>query len=437
MIVEWLNPAAFAGLAAIAGPLIVHLLWRRRAVRVAFPSVRFIAGASTAAVRPRRPSDGLLLLLRLTIITAAITALAAPVVVTPWKQATWDSRLSRAVVVDASGSMRDATARASEAAAAARQGATHAVGIEAPDLREGVGRAVTTLRSSPPGRREIVIVSDLHAGAISAADLDGVPPSYGLRFVDVGRLPRSRTIRGPATLGAGPVVGRAQSIELAGPGTEVRLVPAAPSVQGLRIEHGRGRSDELLRLVALAGAPAPAADQPIAFTFAPVPIAGRVSAWMAGAILAMRTDERLLAAAREHRAPQAAPPAPGAPWITVGRAAAGEPVVLAGAHEGELTIFVRANPEDFLAAAALRAVLLARRGIGEWTEQEIERIPAATLAAWTRAPQPFVPSRDQLRIHDESDSRLLWVLVLLWMLLERVVRRRSPQRPRQQYADAA
>ncbi|HZB25414.1 MAG TPA: hypothetical protein VE379_04750, partial [Vicinamibacterales bacterium] len=242
---------------------------------------------------------------------------------------------------------------------------------------------------------------------------------------------------GPVTLGAGPVPARAQSIELTGFSTAVRLVPAEASLQGLRIEHDRGQAEELLRLVALAGAPAPSVDQPIAFTFAPVPIAGNASPWMARAILGMRTDERLVAAAREHRAPQAAPAAPGAPWVGVARGAGGDPVVLAGAHEGELTILVRANPEDFLAAAALRAALVARRGIAEWTEQEIERIPAATLSAWTRAPQPFVPTREDLHTQDESDSRLLWVLVLGLMILESVVRRRSAPRRREQYADAA
>ncbi len=217
----------------------------------------------------------------------------------------------------------------------------------------------------------------------------------------------------------------------------MRLVPAETTLRGLRIEHDRGHADDLLRLVALAGAPAPAVEQPIAFTFAPMPIAGDASPWMSRAILAMRRDERLSAAAREYRAPQAAPAAPGAPWITVARGAAGDPVVLAGAHDGELRVLVRADPEDFLAAAALRAVLLARAGPGERTEQEIVRVPAATLAAWTRAPQPFVPSPDNLHMHDESDSRLLWVLVLGLMILESVVRRRPPLRRREQYADAA
>ncbi|HZB26400.1 MAG TPA: BatA domain-containing protein, partial [Vicinamibacterales bacterium] len=174
MTLEWLNPAAFAGLAAVAGPLIVHLLLRPRAVRVQFPSVRFIAGSSTAAVRPRRPSDGLLLLLRATIVGAAVTALAAPVFVTSWKRSMWDARLSRAVVVDASGSMADAAARASQTAAAEREGATYRVAIEAQALRDGVSRAVTALRDTPPARRELVIVSDLHAGALTAGDLEVV-----------------------------------------------------------------------------------------------------------------------------------------------------------------------------------------------------------------------------------------------------------------------
>ena len=436
MTVEWLNPAALALLAAVAGPLLVHLLLRQRAVRVRFPSLRFITGASTAAVRPRAPSDRLLLLLRAAIVAAAAVAVAAPVFITPGRRAAWDSRLSRAVVLDTSPSMADAAARSIEAAAAERRGATHAIAIEARDLRDGVARGVEELRRAPSSRREIVVVSDLHNGSLTAADVQRVPASYGLTFVDVGRLRPARRIRGGQTLGAGDVAATEEIVALAGRSTAVSFLPAAASLDGLSIQGDTRHVAGLLRIVAGAGAPAPSLDEPMAVVFAAVPIGSRVSPWMTRAVLEMRRDERLTAAAREHRASHHAA-APGAPWVVIARGAAGDPVVLGGARGGELTILVRGGPEDFVTAAAVHAALLARRRGTEWTEHEIEGIPAAARAAWSRAPQPFVPSREELQTQGETDSRLLWLLALGLLAAESIVRRRPEQGAQEPYADAA
>ena len=101
----WLAPGAFMALVLLAGPAIVHMLARRNARRVVFPATHFVRAAPAAAVRLRRPSDLGLLLLRLAIVAAAILAAAQPLVLTPWRQARWNARVARAVVVDTSRSI--------------------------------------------------------------------------------------------------------------------------------------------------------------------------------------------------------------------------------------------------------------------------------------------------------------------------------------------
>ena len=66
-----LNPIALAAFAAIAAPIVVHLLLRRRATRLPFPSLRFIPPSNAAAVRLRSIADWPLLLVRIAIVGVA------------------------------------------------------------------------------------------------------------------------------------------------------------------------------------------------------------------------------------------------------------------------------------------------------------------------------------------------------------------------------
>ena len=56
-MIAWLNPAALIGLTLVTGPVIVHLLRRRRSRRVPFPSLRFLQPSHAAAVRLHTPAD--------------------------------------------------------------------------------------------------------------------------------------------------------------------------------------------------------------------------------------------------------------------------------------------------------------------------------------------------------------------------------------------
>ena len=138
-MITWLNPAALAGLALLAGPVLVHLLLRHRADRVPFPSLRFVRPSRTAAVRVRLPSDLALLLLRMAIVALAVAALARPLVVAGPRLAAWNARIARAIVVDVSDSMKTGSAlsEAAEAAKAEGQAAVFAERIDAARPQSG------------------------------------------------------------------------------------------------------------------------------------------------------------------------------------------------------------------------------------------------------------------------------------------------------------
>ncbi|MCA1652019.1 MAG: BatA domain-containing protein [Acidobacteria bacterium] len=75
-MISWLYPAAWMRLAALAGPIVVHLLRRQRAARLAFPSLRFVPASRTAAIRLRLPTEPLLLAVRVAIVALRLLAIA-------------------------------------------------------------------------------------------------------------------------------------------------------------------------------------------------------------------------------------------------------------------------------------------------------------------------------------------------------------------------
>jgi len=435
-MIEWLNPAALAGLAAAAGPIAVHLLRRQRAARLPFPSLRFVRAASTAAVRLRPPSDLWLLIVRVAIVCGAAVALAQPLLITSSRRDAWDRRLSRAIVVDTSASMANLAARAAEAAAAESRGAVHVVRVESDRLGDGLRRAAGALAGAPPSRREIVVISDFQLGSLTAADLAPIPARFGLRFVGVGPPAASGEFRGDVSLGAPGIPVRQQQIRATAEGTLVQLTPAGATQAGLRVLESGPQVDGLLRTVARAGAPSPSASRPLvlAFTTNPANVSNLTDPWMLSTILKMRRDAALVGAARDHRPLKSAP---GAPWSTVTRGAGDAPVVLAAAAGAELVLLVSGAPDDFLSAAALRSALVAQRGAPGWDEHEVERIPAVQRAAWTRDPARIehgLPERSQ---HAPGDARWVWIGVLILLGMEMLIRRRARERRPEAQSHAA
>jgi hypothetical protein len=436
-MVLWLYPLALVGLAAAVGPLLVHLLRRRHAAPMPFPTIRFVRAASTAAVRLRAPSDLPLLLLRMAIVSGAAIALAQPVVVTSARRAVWNARVSRAVVVDTSASMAGVSAAAAAAAQAEARAATFVERVDAMTLSEGLTQAAAALSTAPPSRREIVVISDFQLGSIGAGDVAAVPAGMGLRFIRLGKPEEHAAFDGDVSLGAPGVPARLQRIEVTPGGTAVRLAAAAGGHDGLRLLGDGGSHERLQRTVARAGAPAPSPMEPLTLAFAGaqdgevpgITDGGRWQPWMIRTLLRMSRDDALADAARAQRARARLPDA----WV-VARSAGGD-AVLVGAPAGrELLLIAAAHPADYLAAVALRSALRARRGAPDWSEREVARIPRAQLAAWQREP-PAVGPRDVFQT--DGDGRAIWLAVLGLLGVETFVRRRRPMHEGSAYADAA
>ena len=402
-MIAWLNPGALFLLAAVAAPVLIHWLLRRRAVRRAFPTIRFLTVSERSAVRLYRPSDVVLLILRAAIVACAGLAIAQPLLITNSRRESWGGRVTRAIVVDTSGSVN--AALAAEAAEASTAGANAWRRFDAVAVETAVERAAAWLQGAEPGRREITIVSDFQRGAITDADVMRLPGAIGLRLLRVESV-----VTEPVAFEAGAVLGGGKtytrSVVANADSTAVSLRPSTDETVGLEI--GGASAERLRRIVSVAGAVAPSSEQPILIRFgAPSGTTGRsLGGWTRDAALRLFAS-REAAGVRVHSASQ----------------------------DRNLVLHVDV-PSDSLAAARItQATLNARQDPGAWADREPGTIPESILARWTRA--PAAPDADAWQRTTESDGRWLWVAAVLLMGVESVVRRERRQPVAQTEAHAA
>jgi aerotolerance regulator-like protein len=431
-VIGWQNPAALWGLLLIAGPIAVHLLRRHRAERVLFPSLRFVHASQSAAVRVLRPTDLLLLLVRAAVVALAVAAVAGPIVLTSARMSRWTAHVARAVIVDASESMRDAaTATASsEAALAESTSATYAQRVDARDLVAAIPGAASWLTTTPPSRKEIVVISDFQRGAIEPGAareaVRALDPAIGLRFVAVGNTVQRTTFEGSPTLGGATIPGRALAIELSTDATSSVLEQTARAPAGLRLLASHAEQEasaRLLEAVARAGTPAGAASEPIVIRFSGAsqefgsvePIR---SDWMLNVVTGLGQSTALgslLAEADSTAAVRAAPP-----WIVVLRREDGTPLVRAARVQNELVLDVAASADTFFAAAVVREALMSRHGVARYGEREIARIDAQVATALER-PAGRVRG-DAWRYAEATDARWCWLAAVALLALEHWLR---------------
>ena len=467
MTIEWTNPAALAGLAAVAGPVLVHLLRRQRAPRVTFPTVRFLAPTHTAAARLRNPSDLLLLSLRMAIVAAAAIAAAQPMLVTGWRRTAWEQRTNRALVVDDSESLAAAASRVRDAVAAERGGSTATSEIRTTNLADGLKQAAAMLQRGHAGRAEIVVISDFQLGSLTAADIGGLPADIGLRFVAVDVPRPAGRFRALRTFHAGTDSPLEHEITLDGPRTRVTLMPSGPSARGVKILSAEEQAEgveSLKRIVAAAGAPELPVDRGLTMIFpgARLPEVERLRpGWMVTAFAVASADDRLRSLASAYRAESfqlpasslqqqavldsiaaasrkleaGSSPGPRLPslWTPLAWDGSGHPLVLAAATNQDLVAYVSAAPSELVAAAALRTLLFAIAQPSAWPEREVERLSPSQLAAWTREAKP---SPGGWRPEPPGDARWLWGLALALLVIEGFVRR-SAVEAREEQAHAA
>jgi hypothetical protein len=257
----------------------------------------------------------------------------------------------------------------------------------------------------------------------------------------------NRVVRGFDLYGVEGVPGRTQTLALTPEGTSVVLA-RSPVVQpaGLRFTNPTDEASNararvlsaLLRAVALAGTPAPSAEQPIVVHFSgdapvdPASLAPIKSGWMLGTVLRMRENPVLA---------QAGAGNPGASvdgqYVAVARDRAQNVRVRAATLGRELLVEISAPPDSLLSAATVRAALEARAGNAAQPEQEPARIPAMDLGALMKA-RPGAPVEQAAWRHAEStDGRWLWAAVLVLLGIEQWVRAKSTARVTEETRRAA
>ncbi|MEO5895471.1 MAG: BatA domain-containing protein [Vicinamibacterales bacterium] len=369
-MMAWLNPGALVALSAAVLPIVIHLLLRNRATTVRVPSIRFMVQTRESAVGLSRPSNLLLLLIRTAILVCAAIALAAPLVTIDTRKAHWLGQTRRAVVVDVSESV-DPSASA-EAAAAQSSGAASAQRFEAAEVAAGIERASAWLRHAPPGRLELVVVSDFQAGAVTAASFASVPPDAAIRTATVPR----RAAAGGEIDGGVVLYGPrryAQRITLDGAGTAyaLRETGATSGVEFLKGASTSPGTASLAKTVAAAGIFAPPAEIPAVVVFTP----------------------------------------PGRAAETTDPAA----------------IVVDAPAESLQAAIVVHEVLTTRRDLPGLMEFEPQTIPTATIDSWSRD-----AARSDTRRWDRfegSDARWFWLASIALLGVETILRRDRQEAP--------
>src|SRR5262245_33926476 len=182
----------------MAGPIVIHILVQRKAERLEFPSLRFLQQGRLASIRRHLLEDMLLLAIRAAIVAAAVAALAGPLIVTRTQRQAWNARVVRAIVVQGADGARGLRA---ESVSASLGEAFLSQTFETPAVSDAIPRALAWLENAPPARRELLIVSPLALGSVSADDLAVIPPGIGVRFEQSGGLPAERGVAGGRVLG--------------------------------------------------------------------------------------------------------------------------------------------------------------------------------------------------------------------------------------------
>ena len=435
----WLNPAAWIGLVALAAPILIHILVQQKAERLPFPSLRFLQQTRLASIRRHVLEDLPLLAIRAAILTAAVAALAGPLVVTPMQRQAWNARVVRAIVVnavDGAGRLQpsDRTFLSQT--------------FETRSLPDGLHRALAWLDNAPPARREVVIAGPLALGSVTAEDLSAVPQAIGIRFERSGTLPAERTIAGGTVLAMEregfsraaasrvlPVV-RRHTVVLNGAATSVReTVEAAP--QGFPIDvvcaaDARPAADAAIAAVRSERVWAPPANRRgrLVLIGTPVDSTGIADArpvneaWTADAIASITTDRELQAEASNVPAGFSDGRFIAAPWHTLVFAADGRPLAAAAGSPAGFLVVSAAEPSSLVTPLLLRAMANGIAAPPDLRAAEVLPIPDAQLQGWTRPAAPVTAPRiDRV---ERDDRRGLWVLVLGLLALETWVRRARP-----------
>jgi len=451
--VIWLNPAAWIGLLALAGPIVIHILVQRKAERLPFPSLRFLQQGRLASIRRHVLEDVPLLAIRAAIVAAAVGALAGPLIVSRAQRQAWNARVVRAIVVQGVDGARGL--QASDRPFLSQI-------FETPAVADAIPRAVAWLENAPPARRELLIVGPLALGSMSADDLAAIPPGIGVRFEQSGGLPAERSIAGGRVLAMerdsavhtlerdsavhtleregfsraarpGSVVVQ-QQVTLDGARTSVQETGAAAGSDPFPVNvvcstDARPMVDAAIAAVRSQRVWAPAANRRGRLVLldpsidpAGVADGGPVrESWVADAVASIARDRDLQVAGAQTPAGLSDPRFSAPPWQPLLLATDGRPLAVAGASSASLVVVSGATPSSLVTPLLLRAMANVLGGPPDLRQAEVLAIPDAQLRAWSRPTSPVTTPRvDRV---ERDDRRWLWILVLVLLALESWVRR--------------
>lgn len=363
MSISWLAPAVLLGTALVAVPIAIHLLVRQQGRRVAYPSLRFVSPSALAAFRRRTVQDAALLACRMAIVVAAVLALAGPVLQTEARSAAHGNRVARAVIV------LPGTPQVAAPDPAGEAFVWRTFTRANPD--DAIAEALRWLDEQPPASREVLFTGAARRGQLTAAGLQVIPPSTGIRFATTTGAGSERDVVLPILRRQdAALVLEQRAVHLADDETRVAAGPSTPA------------PDDLLRIEA-----APA-DRALADA--------AVRAALEDGVRWSQPDRRVLVAWE------------GADEAAVQRVANGA------------TLIRMSRPEP--ASSAASAVIAAVEQVTAPPSDRLEpvRIDDAQLQAWSRAPGG-VPA--EARPADEGDRRWFWALALALLALEHVLRR--------------
>ena len=415
----WLNPAAFAGLLALAIPILVHLFGRRIAKRQRFPSLRLLLDARATPATRSRPSDLLLLILRCGVVLAAVLGLAQP----RWLETgrTRDATAPvRLILVDTSASMQRLTSeggialdRARSVARQALDSAREGMVVESAHPGANIAGAVSWL-AARSGFRELVIVSDFQVGALSDGSLASLPDGIGLSLRRVDMAPDA-TITDSAD-----VVVETQGMMTRASWRSVRADSVLPfALMTATPDSGAARAMlDAIRLLA-PGATTPNRAVTVVFpgSASTSPGAGAFSsAWQGDLLLSLRANQLLGEAARSASVSSACE----APGAVVARTSGGQILASVTAAAPGVVIHSCADAGSVAATALLAATAGALTPSRALEEREPEVVPDEVLRRWERPPTSFAPRG---REETSPDGRWFWLMSIALLAVEQLIRR--------------
>ena len=405
------NPWAWLGLIALAVPIAIHLLARRTARVQRFPTLRFLEASRLQPRRYTRLTDLPLLLIRLGIVIIAVAALTRPLFLPADRSQTFDL-LVRAIVVDTSSSMLRTSDGQTALVAARERARAHAaesqvsIVMQTASPADALTGAAEWLRTKP-GRRELVVVSDFQRGSIGESDVRALPSDIGLTLDRVEAAPQTGAIT--VRTRTDNAIANAQTT-LTDDRTTVEwqvqpVVSAPPSIVQLSAS-----ADSVASAAALSAA--------LTVTAAPGDTTRRIAVVYAN----YSGREQLVKDAKPIQTPWMGDVAAALDHDGIWRMARG---TISGREH--MLVFTETPPGSLGSAKLMLEILQALSPAAPVTELEPRWLPDADLQRWQRpAPRAVeLVNPDD----DASDGRWLWLLVLLLLAVETVMRRSKRKAP--------